>query len=181
MYVKAPSSKKEIISRIKQASPLYEYWNSEQSNTDEKKRLLKISKEATYKDGLFLFEKEPYKWEILFQSIVFNLWKNKSSSTRALKKLLFTIDPHSRSKTLGSLEDNGVLESKTIEELKATTLEELKILLEQNSRNNITSFLIILIAIFTNPFNLNLKKEKIRIYEKTGSLIYSIKASLNLI
>ena len=66
---------------IQKSSPLYEYWHSAQSVEDETKRILKISKEKIYQNGLLLFKDEPYKWEILFQSILHEMVKNNTTST----------------------------------------------------------------------------------------------------
>ena len=55
------------LSKLKNLSPLYSYWHSDQNDLDERNRLLIANKDSP---ALYLFEKEPYKWEILFQSII---------------------------------------------------------------------------------------------------------------
>ena len=51
------------FSKLKNLSPLYSYWQSDQNDLDERNRLLLANKDSP---ALYLFEKEPYKWEILF-------------------------------------------------------------------------------------------------------------------
>ena len=68
-------------------SPLYEYWNSDQGDEAEKKRLLKIN---SNEPASTLFRNEPYKWENLYQSVVKNIIKGDESSIKALMVLLAT-------------------------------------------------------------------------------------------
>ena len=170
----------KISMSISKSSPLYEYWHSDQNQKDEEKRLLKLNSDRNYEAGSLLFETEPYKWEILYQSIVREVIKNEKNSKRALKKILFTIESNSRTETLNILESQKVLTGSTIEELKSTSLEELKNLLESKHEksSNIKSFLRILFAIFTNPYGIEIKNEKSRIYERSGYLMHSIKRIL---
>ncbi|WP_320673844.1 hypothetical protein [Prochlorococcus sp. MIT 1341] len=172
---------KQISKCIKRSSPLYEYWNSEQNSNDEKNRLAKINSEEIYKPGLLLYREEPYKWEILYQCIIRELILDKTHSTRALKKMLFTLNSACRSQLINSLEENDILIKDIIEDLKQLSTEKMQVIVNKNNENSysIWTFLRILICIFTNPFDLHIKKEKVRIYEKTGSLIYSIKQVTN--
>ena len=62
---------------IAKSSPLYEYWNSEQDDKDEEKRLLKLNSNEPA-SNLFLYE--PYKWENLYQSVVKNVINGDESS-----------------------------------------------------------------------------------------------------
>ena len=54
------------LSKLKNLSPLYSYWHSDQNDLDESNRLLLANKDSP---ALYLFEKEPYKWEILFKAL----------------------------------------------------------------------------------------------------------------
>ena len=73
---------------IAQTSPLYEYWNSEQDENDEKKRLLKLNPKEPASN---LFSSEPYKWENLYQSVLRNVIDGDESSLKGLMVLLSTI------------------------------------------------------------------------------------------
>ena len=55
--------------KIAKSSPLYEYWNSDQGEEAEKKRLLKINSNERASN---LFRDEPYKWENLYEKNIIN-------------------------------------------------------------------------------------------------------------
>ena len=86
---------------IAQSSPLYEYWNSEQEEDDENKRLLKLN---PYEPGSSLFRDEPYKWENLYQSVLNNVISGDDSSIKGLMVLLSTISKKEKDILLNSLE-----------------------------------------------------------------------------
>ena len=86
---------------IAQSSPLYEYWNSEQEEDDENKRLLKLN---PYEPGSSLFRDEPYKWENLYQSVLRNVINGDESSLKGLFVLLSTISNKEKDIVLTSLE-----------------------------------------------------------------------------
>ena len=67
------------LSLLQTLSPLYSFWRSEQKEIDNNKRLLLLNKNSPASS---LFEKEPYKWENLFQSIVREIIKGDSSSIK---------------------------------------------------------------------------------------------------
>ncbi len=100
---------KQMVQLIQESSPLFEYWKSAQSSENEKERLSKINSEKIYKSGLFLFEQEPYKWETLYQCILRDMILKRIQSTRALKKMLFTLNSSSRSQVINSIEKNSIL------------------------------------------------------------------------
>jgi hypothetical protein len=85
---------------ITQSSPLYEYWNSEQEENDENKRLLKVN---PYEPGSSLFRDEPYKWENLYQSVLKNVINGDESSIKGLMVLLSTISEMEKIIVLNSL------------------------------------------------------------------------------
>ena len=86
---------------IAQTSPLYEYWNSEQNENDEKKRLLKLNPKEPASN---LFSSEPYKWENLYQSVLRNVIDGDESSLKGLMVLLSTISKKEKVIVLNSLE-----------------------------------------------------------------------------
>ena len=102
------------LSNIKKISPLYSYWMSNQTDEDEKERLLiaNIDSKAVY-----LFEKEPYKWENLFQAISRQIINGDLDSIRGMKVLLSTITATHRTKVLELFFKEGIFEEEIIEEL----------------------------------------------------------------
>ena len=74
---------------IAQSSPLYDYWHSEQDENDENLRLSKLNQNEPAAN---LFQNEPYKWEILYQSTIRNIIKGDESSIKSLMVLLSTIN-----------------------------------------------------------------------------------------
>ena len=79
------------FSKLENISPLYSYWKSDQDDIDERNRLLIANKNSK---ALYLFEKEPYKWEILFQSIMREILKGELDSARGLKKLFVILNSY---------------------------------------------------------------------------------------
>lgn len=91
---------------IAQTSPLYEYWNSEQDENDEKKRLLKLNPKEPASN---LFSSEPYKWENLYQSVLRNVIDGDESSLKGLMVLLSTISKKEKVIVLNSLDRKSVV------------------------------------------------------------------------
>ena len=149
---------------IAKSSPLYEYWNSDQRDEAEKKRLLKIN---SNEPASTLFRNEPYKWENLYQSVVRNIIRGDKSSVKGLMILLSTINKKEKDKSLMALED--LLDEQMIYILRNENHQDLK------SSKNFFSALIILLNIFINPYGLELKKDKSHIYEKTGMFFYQLR------
>ena len=161
---------------IAQSSPLYEYWNSEQDENDENKRLLKINKMEPTSN---LFRNEPYKWENLYQSVLRNVISGDESSIKGLLVLLSTISKKENDIVLNSLE--GLLDKHVIYKLRNEKYQNIK------STKNFYTALRILLNIFINPYQLELKKEPKHLYEKTGMFFYKFrnlfllnKSNLNL-
>ncbi len=173
---------KQLSILIKESSPLYEYWESPQKEQDEKNRLSKLNNDEIYKPGLILYREEPYKWEILYQSIIRASILNKIKPTTALKKMIFTLNSRYRSKLINSLKKNAILPKEILDDLNDTSLEDFTKLIQENKHDvfNLTRFIGILFAIFANPFDVKIKTKKIRIYEKIGSSIYNFKNSFKL-
>ena len=149
---------------IAKSSPLYEYWNSDQDDDAEKKRLLKLnSTEPTS----ILFKNEPYKWENLYQSVVRNVIRGDLSSIKGLMLLLSTISQKEKDIVLNSLE--AFLDKHVIYRLRNKKYQDIK-----SSKNFYTSLRILLI-IFTNPYELELKNEPKQLYEITGMFFYKVR------
>tara|TARA_Y100001968_G_C19296722_1_gene686993 strand:+ start:363 stop:836 length:474 start_codon:yes stop_codon:yes gene_type:complete len=149
---------------IAQSSPLYEYWNSEQSENDEKKRLLKLNPNDPSSN---LFRNEPYKWENLYQSVLRNVISGDKSSIKGLMVLLSTISKSEKDIVLNSLD--VFLDKHLIYKLRHENYQDKK-----SSRNFYTA-LKILFTIFINPYELELKKEPKYLYERTGMFFYKFR------
>ena len=149
---------------IEKSSPLYEYWNSEQDENDEKKRLLKLNANEPASN---LFRNEPYKWEIIYQSVVRNVINGDQSSIKGLMILLSTINRKEKDKALKALDD--FLEKPLINKLRNEKYQDIK------SSKRILTSLKILLNIFINPYRLEIKKNKNHIYEKTAMFFYQLR------
>ena len=149
---------------IAQSSPLYEYWNSEQEENDENNRLLKLNPNDPASN---LFRYEPYKWENLYQSVLRNVIRGDESSIKGLMVLLSTISKMEKDKVLNSLKD--LLDKRIINKLRNEKYQDIK-----SSKNLYTAFRILL-TIFINPYDLELKKEPKHLYEKTGMFFYKLR------
>ena len=149
---------------IAQSSPLYEYWNSEQDENDENKRLLKLN---SNEPASSLFRDEPYKWENLYQSVLRNVISGDESSLKSLMVLLSTISINEKAIVLNSLE--SLLNKHIIYKLRNKKYQDLK------SSKNFYTALRILFTIFINPYDLELKKEQKHLYEKIGMFFYQLR------
>ena len=154
------------LSKLKNLSPLYSYWNSDQNDLDESNRLLIANKDSP---ALYLFEKEPYKWEILFQSIIRESIKGDLSSLKGLQVLLSSLSDEVRRKVLKDLLVNKIINQDCFEQLSSP------IDINKETKSNLLRFLRILLAIYTNPYGIELRRKKIYIYEKTGFLFNYLK------
>ena len=149
---------------IAQTSPLYEYWNSDQDENDEKKRLLKLNPKEPASN---LFSSEPYKWENLYQSVLRNVIDGDESSLKGLMVLLSTISKKEKDIVLNSLED--LLDKHVIYKLRNEKYQDIK------SVKNVYTAFRILWNIFINPYDIELKKEPKHLYEKTGMFFYKFR------
>ena len=152
------------MKNIASTSPLYDYWNSDQDDKDESKRLLKLN---PIEPAANLFKNEPYKWENLYQSIVREIIRGDLSSIKGLMVLLATLNKNKKEKTLKALE--LILNKNTIDKLRIGNYQDM-----QSSRN-IFTFISILFSIYTNPYGLEVKRNKNHIYEETGMLFYQLR------
>ena len=149
---------------IAKSSPLYEYWNSDQDEADENKRLLKINSNEAIS---VLFRNEPYKWENLYQSALINIISGDKSSIKGLMLLLSTIRKKEKEKVLNSLEN--LLDKDVLNQLRNEKYYNIK-----SSVNIYTAFKILLV-IFLNPYELDLKNKKKYLYERTGMFFYQFR------
>ena len=149
---------------IAQSSPLYEYWNSDQNENDEKKRLQKINSNEPASE---LFRNEPYKWENLYQSVLKNVISGDNSSLKGLMVLLSTISKKEKNIVLKSLD--ALLDKHIVYKLRNEKYQDIK------SSKNFYTALRILMNIFINPYDLELKKEPKYLYEKTGIFFYKFR------
>ena len=154
------------LSKLKNLSPLYSYWHSDQNDLDERNRLLIANKDSP---ALYLFEKEPYKWEILFQSIIREIINGDLSSLKGLQVLLNSLSPAIRKKVLKDLLVNKIINQDCYAQLNKP------IDMKAETKSNLFRFLRIFLAIFTNPYGIELRRKKIHIYEKTGFLFNFLK------
>ena len=149
---------------IAKSSPLYEYWNSDQGEEEEQKRLLKLNSKEPASN---LFRNEPYKWENLYQSVVKNVIRGDESSIKALMVLLSTINKNEKDKSIRALEK--LLDKSVINKLRNQKYQDIK------SSKNYFNALIILLNIFINPYGIVIKKDKNHIYEKIGMFSYELR------
>ena len=149
---------------IAQTSPLYEYWKSDQGDDEETKRLLKLNAKEPASN---LFRYEPYKWEIIYQSVIRRVIDGDESSIKGLMVLLSTINKKEKDKSLIKLE--AFLDKRLINKLRNEKYKDIK------SSKNFFSAFIILLNIFINPYGLEIKKDKNHIYEKTGMYFYRLR------
>ena len=149
---------------IANSSPLDDYWNSEQDENDENKRLLKLNPKEPASN---LFRNEPYKWENLYQSVLRNVVRGDESSIKGLMVLLSTISKKEKDIVLNSLE--ALLDKNVIYKLRNDKYQDIK------SSKSFYTALRIFLTIFINPYDLELKKEPKHLYEKTGMFFYKFR------
>ena len=149
---------------IAQSSPLYEYWNSDQDENDENKRLLKLNaKEPTSN----LYRNEPYKWENLYQCVLRNIISGDFTSIKGLMVLLSSISKKEKDKVLYNLE--ALLDNQLIYKLRYEKYQDM------DSSKNLFTAIRIIFCIFINPYELEIKKEQKYIYEKTGMFFFKLR------
>ena len=151
---------------LAKSSPMYEYWNSSQSDQEESIRL----KKANHKSPMVtLFKEEPYKWEQLYQSIIFEIWKGDKSSIKGFVLLLGTVNPIIGEESINFLVKNNIFDNNVIKIIRDP------VTLKNDTSRNYLRFLRILYAIFTNFAGIEFKRDRIHSYEITGAFCYKIK------
>ncbi len=154
---------------IAKISPLYDYWESDQNVEDELKRLQKANKDNPMS---VLFEKEPYKWENLYQSIVREIIRGDYDSLKGLNIILNTLVDAEKNRILQAFVINDVLNKRQIDELIHNKFAKYE------TKRKPFRFLRILYAIFLNPYQLKIRGPKNHIYEKTGFIMLYIRNAI---
>ncbi|KGG11893.1 MULTISPECIES: hypothetical protein [Prochlorococcus] len=149
---------------IEKSSPLYNYWHSDQNDSDEANRLLMVNPGDPAK---YLFEKEPYKWENLYQAILREIVRGDLDSIRGLRVLINTISQVEREKLITLLENQKILNDISVKKLRTIDIAN-----SEKTKKNMLRFLRILATIFLNPYRIQQKRPRNHLYERTGFYIY---------
>ena len=160
------SKAQELKELIEQSSPLYEYWNSQQTDEDEKQR---IEKSIAHSSASSLFREEPYKWEVLYQSIIREIFKGDKDSIKGLKVLISMLRSEVQDQVSRNLSRKELFSEVLIKELSGKNYDK------SPTQKNRARFLRILLAIFTNPYGIEIKRKKKHIYEQTGSALNALR------
>ena len=150
---------------IKSTSPLYKYWDSNQSDSEEKKRI-EIS--CLDNKNSNLFKNEPYKWEVLYQSILRQVYHQDYDSIKGLKILLSMLNEQEKVNTIQRLKKSYLLKKDAISILEDERINQ------SSTKTNRLRFIRILTAIFLNPFGIEIKRDCQHIYEYTGKISLTI-------
>ena len=149
---------------VAKTSPMYSYWHSEQNDEDEIKRLLKLNSNEQVSN---LFKYEPYKWENLYQSIINNILSGDNNSIKGLLILLSMLNESEKEITISSL--SNLFDHNLINKLRSEDYKNIK------SNFDVIRTIRIFFVIFTNPYGLEIRRDKKHIYEKTGYLLYKLR------
>ena len=152
---------------VESSSPLYEYCQSRQNDSDEKFRLKKAT--ALHPVEYNLFVAEPYKWEILYQSIIREISKGDKTSIKGLNILLSMIKEEEKAKALEAIARLDLFEESSLNLIREGKVDSRK------SKRNFWRFTKILLDIFTNPYSIDIKGRKNHLYEYTGYSINQIR------
>tara|TARA_Y100001968_G_C18928124_1_gene512933 strand:+ start:33 stop:515 length:483 start_codon:yes stop_codon:yes gene_type:complete len=158
-----------LTKNIQKISPLHEYWSSQQTLADFSKILSIIN---TKNPASILLKEEPYKWEILFQSILNEINNGDKTAIKSLRILIDCLKEKEKNRLIQSLIENNLIKNESIYEKDPEN---------SKSKKNMVRFIKILYAIFMNRFGINLKGEKNHIYEHTGMISYNIRSFFGLI
>ncbi len=158
--------RKNLEDIIARSSPLFDYWNSKQNDADEANRLDKSLKDS---QASVLFRQEPYKWEILFQSIIREIDKGDHDAIKGLNMLIKMLKDEEQKTIYEKFSINGLFEKSVLKKIQKQVPGNSK------TKKNRIRFLRILYAIFTNPYGIELKREKKHLYEQTGSALNSLR------
>ena len=150
-----------------QTSPLYNYWHSPQDNLEEKSRLNMANN--THK-AVSLFKNEPYKWETLFQGVIREINDGNENYLFALSILIETLVSEEKEKIIRLLKRKQIISNQSENLLLNNKINPPK------NKTTIYKPMSFLLSIFTNPYNLEVKRRKKHIYEITGGFMLSIKS-----
>ena len=157
---------KEKHEILKNSSPLYNYWRSSQDEDEENKRLLKVNDTNHL---AILFKKEPYKWENLYQSIAREILRGDQDSLKGLRITLDCLNQEEKNNIINFYKEKKLFDITIINQIKSGGINEGK------TKNNSFRFLRILLAIFTNPYGLELRRKKNHIYEYSGYYLHELR------
>ena len=169
--MESSNKSKAIAQEIERSSPLYDYWRSSQNNIEEQKRLQKSSQTFP---AAALFQKEPYKWEMLYQSIIMEIRKGDEDSIKGLKLLIYMLNNEEKTRVIEFFSNKKIFSGEVIARLIQKEEEQ------SPTRKNPARFIRILFSIFTNPYCIDIKRKKSHIYEKTGSALNELRRLLRL-
>ena len=164
--MKLSSKPTDLAKTIGRSSPLHNYWKSPQNDQNEQER---INMSSEHFPPAMLFKKEPYKWEMLYQSIVTEITKGDYDSIKGLKLLISMLNEKEQSAIIQEFSNKKIFNSDVVERIIQTDINQ-----SPTKQKNIR-FLRILFAIFTNPYCIEIKRTKNHIYEKTGSFLFVLR------
>ena len=151
---------------IEKASPLYDFWNSEQGEEEDSIRLVKVNELSPFSS---LYVEEPYKWEILYQLTSNNLLEGNLQYVKAFKILLSTLDKETQNSLVSRFQKNNIINEQIIDLLAGEDNYKIE------SKIHPCRVLKTLFAIFTNSYKVNLKMKRSHIYEYTGFIFFHIR------
>ena len=171
----APQSAQPL--RIKETSPLYDYWRSDQNDFNENLRKEKANRSNPMSN---LFIEEPYKWEVLYQCTIREVIRGDKESRYALALIISTLERENIDKTLGNLSKLYLINEEDLEYIRKIIDKGHNPNQSQKTRSLKKSirFVKILLSIFFNPYGLLIKRQRIHIYEYTA-LVGEIIENLN--
>ena len=175
--VKKDSRAREIYTAISVVSPLFEFWASSQDREDNQKRLLKMNRDI--QEANELFGKEPYKWEILYQYLCRQIYKGNLNALKGFLIIINMLSDKSRVQLINDLKVNSIINEEIgdlIETKDFLNRHESKI--DEPYLMKISRLIFVLIAIFSNPYNIPIRSKKRAIYEHTGYLLRKLRLSI---
>ncbi len=175
---------------IEKTSPLYDFWNSKQNSKDTSNRLEKTNNDSKIMGYSQLFISDAYKWEILYQTLIREIIKKETKernginqepemldqSIGKLKKLLIMLNSEEGRAVINRLENNRIVSSYSIDQLRLSYKNNYQdVDITKNTRIGLGNLLKVLWAIFTNPYLVELKRDRSSVYEHTGYICLKIR------
>ena len=121
--------------------------------------------------AVYLFANEPYKWEILFQSVLREIANGDLTSIRGMKVLMSTIKTSEQQKIIEYLSKTIYIDESILQKIQDINYVT-------SAKKNKLKALSILFMIFTNPYGIDLRRNKNHVYEKTGAFFYNIRRKI---
>ncbi len=169
---------------IRSTSPLLNFWQSPQLESDEVLRLSLVNDESTESTKNRLFELEPYKWEVLYDFSVLRVSQGDFHALKALYVLLSMLRIEISLQTVDLLYSQGFLNEGFSLTLRNLLLN--RITTEEFDNPPllflIHRFILVIFSIFFNPSDIHIKNKKKRktSYEQMGYLCYVVRKFLFL-